>query len=307
MISKNEPLDVLISRYYREDLVKDRRISERSKRSYRDGAVCAFKIINEFNAAADPTNIKVKDVHKMLDTMTADGYAVATRKNYATCLSRICGFYKNYSVQEAKIVWPQDVRPNVDWLTIEQAKALMDFPKTPNQELLVMCELGMGLRRVEVSRMCMSHMHNGYMDVIGKGKAGGKLRTVPFHPRMYDTLNRYYSYRCELEATAKSVNRYPVVVPDRMLIYRKKGKLFAYSDVKLTGVDKLLSSLSDEIGIEFTHHTLRRTFGRTMFHSHVPVATIAKLLGHESTDMTLKYIGVDLDDMSAAMTNYMLR
>ena len=38
-----------------------------------------------------------------------------------------------------------------------------------------------------------------------------------------------------------------------------------------------------------------------MYRAGVEVATIAKILGHESTEVTLKYIGVDLDDMRGAM------
>jgi len=33
----------------------------------------------------------------------------------------------------------------------------------------------------------------------------------------------------------------------------------------------------------------------------VPTKTIARLIGHESTTTTIQYIGVNLDDMSAAM------
>lgn len=62
-----------------------------------------------------------------------------------------------------------------------------------------------------------------------------------------------------------------------------------------------------EVGFEFSNHTLRRTFGRAMYRSKVPLATIAKILGHESTDVTLTYIGVDLDDMSVAMSQFVLR
>jgi len=33
----------------------------------------------------------------------------------------------------------------------------------------------------------------------------------------------------------------------------------------------------------------------------VDIVTLARIMGHESTAMTLKYIGTDTDEMSAAM------
>ena len=55
------------------------------------------------------------------------------------------------------------------------------------------------------------------------------------------------------------------------------------------------------MGFHFSNHDLRRTFGRRLYHAGVDVETISKFLGHESTVETLKYIGVNLDDMDRGM------
>lgn len=65
--------------------------------------------------------------------------------------------------------------------------------------------------------------------------------------------------------------------------------------------DKVIVPLHERLGFHFANHTLRRTFGRRLFHAEVPVETIPKFLGHESTVETLKYIGIDLDDMDEGM------
>ena len=65
--------------------------------------------------------------------------------------------------------------------------------------------------------------------------------------------------------------------------------------------DKVIVPLRERLGFHFANHTLRRTFGRRLFHAEVPVETISKFLGHESTVETLKYIGVNLDDMDEGM------
>ena len=55
------------------------------------------------------------------------------------------------------------------------------------------------------------------------------------------------------------------------------------------------------MGMKYGNHTLRRTFGRQLWKSKVPIETISKILGHESISVTLLYIGVNNDDMSKAV------
>lgn len=63
----------------------------------------------------------------------------------------------------------------------------------------------------------------------------------------------------------------------------------------------VVEPLRERLGFHFANHTLRRTFSRHLFHAEVPVEAISEFLGHESTTETLKYIGVNLDDMDAGM------
>jgi hypothetical protein len=38
-----------------------------------------------------------------------------------------------------------------------------------------------------------------------------------------------------------------------------------------------------------------------MYHAGAPIESISKILGHEDIVTTLKYLGINLDDMQAAM------
>jgi|GEM_PF-3047587 len=74
---------------------------------------------------------------------------------------------------------------------------------------------------------------------------------------------------------------------------------------KGTGIDAIVKDLGAQIGYpKVSNHTLRRTFGRMMYRSGVKPATIARLLSHSSIEQTLRYIGVDMDDMASAMTQF---
>jgi integrase len=69
----------------------------------------------------------------------------------------------------------------------------------------------------------------------------------------------------------------------------------------LSALDAVLDRLKRESGIGFKgHHTLRRTGGRLMWQEGVAIETVASIMGHETTEMTLRYIGVNLDDRAKA-------
>ena len=49
---------------------------------------------------------------------------------------------------------------------------------------------------------------------------------------------------------------------------------------------------------------MRRTFGRNLWLLGVQVEVISEILGHSSTDMTRKYLGLNLTDMRKALSCY---
>lgn len=90
-------------------------------------------------------------------------------------------------------------------------------------------------------------------------------------------------------------------IPENLILWKKAGKVHPYSEEGY-GLDKVVTlPLSEQLGFRVTNHKGRRTFGRSLYRAGVPVPTIAKILGHDSTEVTLRYIGVDLDDMRKAM------
>lgn len=302
-----EPTRLVISRFL--DSISDSGYTPSTSRFYLNHINYALKIMQEIRPGIHPTTVEKADVLRFIEVMRERDYAVSTQKLYICALRRICAFSGNYVLDRSNMVirWPSDTRPHVDWLTIEQSRTLLYTPMTPTQELIVHCELCLGMRRCEIQRLKLRDISDGRITVTGKGPVGGKLRMLPFHPRTAAVLERYMRHRDNVIAEAIVRNRDSVEVPDSLLIYRHGTHLHAYSSVRYTGIDKHIRQLCESVGFEFSNHTLRRTFGRTMYRSGVPLATIAKMLGHESTEVTLRYIGVDLDDMASAMQMYQLR
>lgn len=250
-----------------------------------------------------PNQINEHDLKQLLDSMAADNLAVATRKGYLSALKKYLNHFDNKAIDHLDYKLPNDMRPKVDWLSAEQASQLLKCTKTPIQEIVVHCELCLGMRRVEVIRLRPSDVHQaeGYLTVLGKGSQGGKPRTIPYAKDTGHVMQLAISRR--EQQISKARQRYPIstTVPENLILWEKGGRLHAYSEEGY-GIDKVVSDpLSMQLGFHFSNHTLRRTFGRALYRAGIPVPTIAKILGHDSTEVTLRYIGVDLDDMRKAM------
>lgn len=251
-----------------------------------------------------PREITQESVRYLLDYWEESSFAPKTRTSYLHALRTVTDFYDNPAVRKMKIHFP-DTRSKVDWITEKQADILLNAPMTPYEELIVHCELCLGLRRIEVLRLKESMIHDTYMDVIGKGPLGGKLRAVPFHPDTPAILERASNYRNSIISVARG-RKMRIDVPDQVIIYGAAGVLSPYAE-KGGSLDEMLAGVSERVGFHFSHHTLRRTFGRIMYFHGMDIVTLAKIYGHSSTATTLLYIGANLDDMSAAMKKSPLR
>jgi integrase len=70
-------------------------------------------------------------------------------------------------------------------------------------------------------------------------------------------------------------------------------------------IDNIISAVGKRAGVDkVSNHDLRRTCGRMMYRAGVPLELIAKIFGHSDTRTTIRYLGLDSDDMRLAMQQY---
>ena len=269
---------------------------------YDEESRLVLKVLSEVDPESDPSNLDVETL-KSLIRVLRERYAVSTQKNYIVALRRMCELNDNYVFRKHRIIYQEDTRPNVDWLTYDQARELLDMWKMPIDDMIVCLELLEGLRKVEVLRLRLDdiHLEEGYLDITGKGRMGGKLRIVPLHPDFMRYYDRWMKDRDEMVRKAESGHS------DKLLIYVNQGVIKEYQETKGKTIERHMRELSDRLGFHFTNHTLRRTFGRELFRSGVSIEVIATIFGHSSSIQTRKYLGLDLDDMQSAMEIYRLR
>ena len=261
-------------------------------------------IISKYLGGRSLYDFTPEDVKQFVNNLSNSGLAISTQKSYFHALKSLLRFIGNPS-SETKVTFQADIRPCVDWLTPDEAQKVLDTELPPNQKLAVVLALCMGLRKVELIRLRLQDIdyNKECINVIGKGRAGGKLRLVPFHSRFLPALNDYLKYRTDM--VRKSI----FDTPDNLLIWydRADRSTKAYNSVKASGMDCLIRRASVKCEVHFSAHTLRRTFGRLMWLSGVPVVVIARMLGPSSTEQTLDYIGANLDDMAGAMRVFSLQ
>lgn len=294
--------DSFVDRWKR--ILADERLAPRTIIFYTDTIRAVLNIMDGRGMVTHPKKVDGKEVGDLMDYLAESGYAIQTRKGYLSTLRKYCLAFGNPTVQEwPRIRFPHDNRPNVDWLSTDQAHTLLTMEKTPLQTIVIHLELCLGLRHVEVIRLKCADIHltNETLDVLGKGSEGGKPRTIPFTKGTKTALGIWMDEREHLCAVCQSRHPKTFREPEEFIVWEKAGVLSPYSETGY-GLDKVVTiPMSKSCGFHFSNHTLRRTFGRALFRKNVPVPTIARILGHESTDVTLKYIGVDLDDMRSAM------
>jgi integrase len=182
------------------------------------------------------------------------------------------------SLADRRPAWavPSGAPSHRRWLDRETVVRLYRAAKG-RERLLIGLEAFNGLRRVEVLRLRGSDilLGQGLLNVLGKGRAGGKWRQVPITKALLPALRR----------ATESVPASAPVLP-----------------LSRSGADLLLQRAAARagfpgLGLRVSHHDLRRTFGRLAHRAGMDLVQLKNLYGHTSLDQTVHYIGLDAQEM----------
>jgi integrase/recombinase XerD len=225
---------------YLETLASEQR-AERTIHDYRWVIEDATKRLEAAGFDALPLKVGREEINFLRE----EGWASlnpSVRRRQLGVLGTYLEWCGNPIVRKMRIGWPQDERVNVDWLEPWQAVAVLEAAEGISR-IVVHLELCMGLRRIEVLRLRVRDVQMGQVQVHGKGRMGGKWRTVPFHRETIAAL-AYYTQLREREISKARAKDPAVAVPEQMLIYEKGGKLHPY---KKTSVDLMVDSVSKSL------------------------------------------------------------
>jgi integrase len=256
----------------------------------------AFEAFSAAGLSRYPRSIGADEIAFLQDELYAHMEPLTARNQVAmigTFLKR-CG---NPIVESLDLEWPVDMRRHVKWLDPMKAMKLMRSAQGM-ERILIHCELCLLMRRVEVKRAEVRDFRDGRLDVWGKGRNGGKPRTIPWHPRTAEELDYYLRLREEVNVAAME---FKAPLPEALLVYATPQRVGAYADTAIDGMIKKAGGRAGLAPDEVSNHVLRRSGARILKRAGVPLITIMQTLGHTTERQTLDYIGEDLEEMAAGM------
>ncbi|HTP54928.1 MAG TPA: site-specific integrase [Thermoplasmata archaeon] len=212
---------------------------------------------------------------------TQKNWARATTQFYFAALRQFLRWSGN-PVADSPEVWrlPAGGPSRRRWIAPEELATLLRRASGPAR-LIVALEGFNGLRRVEVLRLRAGdvNLDEGWLNVRGKGRLGGKWRQIPLSGI----------------ARRELVGRLSGVPADsRVLPFSA-----SWADQQLAKAARAAGF--DRRGVRVSHHDLRRTFGRVAHASGMDLIQLKNLFGHANLDMSVHYIGLDLDRMRAGL------
>lgn len=272
------------------------RLSPESAKDYRRVLRYIFSSLDIAGLEWRPSRVGEKEI----DFIRNDMFPCAKPETVRWYLSIFNGMLKqadNDVVEKMMLGWPQNVRTNVDWLTPHEALALIKAAEGVERPVIHL-ELRLWFRRIEVRRLRAQDIKEDLFDVHGKGRCGGKWRSVAWGPDTLAVLLEWEEQRERMIEEARALNT-RAAVPEQWIIYRKGRSLGAYGD---TAIDNIVASAARRAGIErgVSNHTLRRTGGRIAYYAGVPLVEIMEGMGHTTEKQTIRYLGLRVDELKKA-------
>ena len=141
-----------------------------------------------------------------------------------------------------------------------------------------------GCRISEVTELNRDMVDIDRLECVVHGK-GNKERTVYLDDVAAMVLGEYLASRTD-DNPALFVNRYT-------------------ERIHPGGVREMLNELAEKAGVDHVHpHKFRRTLATDLTRRGMPIQEVARILGHEKLDTTMKYVILNKDDIKASYRRY---
>ena len=251
----------------------------RTIRQYLEAMPSAFRRAGR-TPPASPMDVTAEDVEALKN---AHFWANSTLHTNLVALREFLRWSDNPLSEDAE-TWlaPAGQAINRRWLAPAQLGALYSAAQG-RERVLIALEGFNGLRRIEVLRLHVRDLNlalpNPTMRVLGKGRHGGKYRTIPIQPVAYAVL---------VETTLGQ--------PPTTAIFPHHERTADHDLRRAASRAGLLVPVSG--------HDLRRSFGRIAYQAGVSLVDLKYLYGHESVDMTTHYIGLDEESARRGLTAF---
>lgn len=167
----------------------------------------------------------------------------------------------------------------------EKVEEMMRILKSRNERnyILFMVGLYTALRISDILRIRVEDIQKDYLNI--REKKTSKFRRVYLNPELRRALK---SYIADME-------------PHEFLIKSREG---GNQPISRAMAYKVLKEVAEEVGLEsIGTHSLRKTFGYWVYKDTKDVAALQKLFNHSNPEETLRYIGIEQDNVDLLIKN----
>ena len=199
---------------------RKKHLAETSIQGYEWLLLRVSRILSEAGLLVHPKKWTEEHIGHLISVWSKENQIRVVKRDVKV-LAQFLDYYGNPVIRKLDLVWPQDCRQHVDWLSPEQAVTLLSSVKGFEQ-MVIHLELCIGMRRVELVQLKASDIKDGVVQILGKGRMGGKPRTNPWHEQTGEVLAAYLKIRDAEIAKARKKDP-NVVVPPQLLIYERAG------------------------------------------------------------------------------------
>lgn len=277
-----------IQRYF--DHIDDKNYSKRTKLEYSYDIRKFLNYFDEVKSPADLDALTIDDLRKYIRTLNDNSPSYKARQ--IKVLKSLWTFlYKEEiitTMTASKLETPKINEHEIKTLDYEQVDRLLEEVSKKEDNIsirdkaIVTLFLGTGIR---VSEMCGIDMN----DIDFKNatilvhRKGGDTKSVRFGQEVEDALKEY------IEISRPVLNKENLPA----LFIGKK-----FNRMTPRGMEKMLDKYKNQAGInvKITPHTLRRTFGTTVYNETGDIYLTATALNHANIDITRKYYAKQSDD-----------
>lgn len=158
--------------------------------------------------------------------------------------------------------------------------------RNPRDLLLFIIGTNTGLRVSDILALNVGDVKNKeFIDIIEKKT--GKHKKFPINEKVKQLIKIYTVQKEEDEPLFKTIYK------------NRMERTYAY---------RIINKACKKIGIEdkVGTHTMRKTFGYHHYQKFKDVALLQKIFNHYSPNITLRYIGIDQEEINNSYLNFIL-
>jgi integrase len=244
-----------------------------------------------------PKEVTPTQIRKFQHSLKGRNGRPMTGKSQSVRISYLKGYFEHcgvFTITGMKFRYLKDGGRYVVWLTDYQVSQIGQLDLSPKLALIVHMNRDLAMRRVDIANTNLDDikvMPDGpVFDFTSKRR---KQRIVPFHRDTQKYLDAWFMERDKLLSDHPNCED-----PGSLIILYLRGSLKLPEEswwwIQYT-------KLGEQLGFQFTYHSLRRTWGRNAYNSKVNIKTIQNMLGHDDENETLKYIGINVQHMREAL------